>query len=138
MPSHVREEEFGSPLEDRVDTLLKELFVCGEAVMLPELHGEPETAGGKDSPAKTPAGRGEAPWIGDHMGNPTRCAVHPFGGSLSCNLHLIDEVEQGLLRFRKVADLCKPIVLLGIDVEVEIICPTHAGGEAIIPNSLQG
>jgi hypothetical protein len=42
------------------------------------------------------------------------------------------------MAFTEIANLTQPVILLCVDVQVKIISPPHAGGEPIVPNTLQG
>jgi len=71
------------------------------------------------------------------MCNPSGRAVHFSRGRLARNTQLIDEVEHRRLTFGEIRHFGEPVVLLRVDVEVEVVGPAHAGGQPVIPDSLQ-
>src|SRR5882672_10719991 len=71
------------------------------------------------------------------MNDPSRSAIHVFGGFAAFRSQQIDQLEKRDLTLCEIADLGRPVILLCINVEMKIVRPFHAAGQAIVPDALQ-
>ena len=137
MLHHVIEEELRRFLQHRIRPLRQERLVAGELVMLPQVRRDPDAARRVDAPAVAPTRRGEAPGIGDDVADPTARPVHPLRRAPPRHAQRLDQPKQRLVTLGEITGLCRPIVLLRVDVEMEIARPAHIAGQVIVPDALQ-
>lgn len=71
------------------------------------------------------------------MADPTGSAVQVHGGVPARFAQLVDQSEERSLRLGEVADFREPVVLLGVNVQVKVVGPAHAGCKTVVPNSLK-
>src|SRR5258707_14104309 len=108
----------------------------GDPEVLPHLKGDPHAGRNEDSPAQAPPRSCIAPWIGDDVADPAGGIVERLCGASARCAQLLNQGEQRSLRLRKISNLGEPVVLLGINVQMEVIGPTHTGSETVVPDSL--
>jgi len=106
--------------------------------VLPQVRREPRPAGDVQAPAQSLAGRGVAPRVGDRVRDPAVRAVHPLGGVATGLGEPAEEPEQRRVALGEVGRLGGPVVLLGVDVEVEVVRPRRGAGQPVVPDALQG
>jgi hypothetical protein len=78
------------------------------------------------------------PRVGHGVANPAGRAVHLLGGTMAGDADTVDKPKERNLALRQVANFSSPVILLCIDIEVEVVSPSHGACQSIIPNSLQG
>src|SRR5882672_8545272 len=76
---HISKEEFGSFAKHRIGARAQEFDIAIEGPMVPQLQRDPDASSYKYSPTRTAWSR-EAPWICNCMNDPSRSAIHVFGG----------------------------------------------------------
>lgn len=133
----VSKEELGGPANDRVRTIPEERLIAAVLVVLPQLEGKPGTAGHVHSPSDAGSGCRVPPCVGHCVRDPARCAVHLLGGRPAMGRESLQETEQWLLALGQVGRLGGPVALLGVHVQVEVVRPGRAAGQAVVPQSLQ-
>src|ERR1700751_5406515 len=134
---HIREKELSCLLEDGIDSLAKKLYIPGEPEVLPHLKGDPHAGRNEDSPAEAPPRSCVAPGIGDDVADPAGSIVERLGRASARCAQFFNQCEERSLRLREISNLSEPVVLLGINVQMEVIGPTHTGSETVVPDSLQ-
>src|SRR5262245_49500877 len=77
-----------------------------------------------------------SPDVGIVMDHETARAIEPLRYSATVDSRPIDQVEERLMQFRKIADFGRPVVHLGIDINRVFTIPWRR--ELIIPDALQG
>jgi hypothetical protein len=117
-----RQEELGGTPHRGV-RLLEEGAISGVRVVLPQVVGEPRTAGEGRAPVGPLAWRGEVPRVGDDVCHPAVGAVVRLRRLLAVRHELRDEPEQRPVAVRQVRRLCQPVVHLDVDVQVEVAVP---------------
>ena len=71
------------------------------------------------------------------MCHPAAAAIHLACRNLSCLGKKLEIAEQRLVALCKVGAVCRPIVLLGVDVEVIVAGPRHVAGAVVVPHALE-
>ncbi len=106
--------------------------------MSPQVGRQPYSGQWEQAPSDARTRGGVTPHIGDGVCRPTPCAVDVSSGFLSVESQPIEIMEERGVRLVKIAHIGQPIILLGVDVQVVIVCPAHVAGKVVIPKSLQG
>src|SRR6185437_16465720 len=84
-----------------------------------------------------PAGSRIAPGVRHRMADPSWRSVHFLRGPAAGDAKAVDQPEQWDLAFAEIANLGGPVILLGIDIEMKIIRPSHAACKAVVPYPLE-
>lgn len=138
LDDHVVEEEKRRLAQHGIGARPQKLHVGVEGVVVPHLQRDPDAGGDEDAPAHSPPRRRIAPGIRNRVDDPSGRAVHlARRGAAGC-AHRIDQSEERRLTLREICNLGRPVILLRVDVEMKVVGPTHAAGEAVIPDALQG
>src|ERR1700739_3221875 len=133
---HLGEEELCGLAQHRIGLRAQELAIAIENPVIPHLQCNPDAGGDKDSPSRTSRSC-KSPWVRHRVDHPSRSAIHFLRCRTPVFSHDFNQTKKRKLTLPQVAHFGRPVVLLGIDVEVKVVSPSHAAGQAIIPDALQ-
>ena len=117
------EEEGGGVLEHRIGAGREEVEVAGVVEVIPQVQCHPGSAERPQPAQCVVERRGVGPQVRVVMGDEAAAVVvHPSGlGAVEANS--VEEVEERLVALWETADLGRPVVHLGVDVDRELAVP---------------
>ena len=128
------EEEVGSTLHDGV-ILCEEQGIARKLIVLPKVCGKPSASAGIHAPWSAIHGPGNAPEVGVVVSYPATATIHHLRSLGTCFAQVANHREERLGCLAEVADLGRPIVHLGIDVDGIFAVPRRI--LLVVPNALQ-
>ncbi len=108
-----------------------------EAVLLPEVEGQPGASRVRGAPRRILRGGREVPAVGQHVGAPPLRAVEVARRALARGDHPLDVVDQRQLQLAQIARTGDPVVHLHVDVGVVVAAPRRAAVDRVGPQSLE-
>ena len=117
------EEEGRRVLHHRVAAGAEELGVARVVVVVPQVQRHPRPAERPQPAQRVVERRGVGPQVGVVVGDEPAAVVVDAGGVGAVDAHPVEEVEERLVTLRQRADLHRPVVHLGIDVDRELAVP---------------
>jgi hypothetical protein len=135
---HVVKQELGVPFQQGVGYGTQELAVLRVLVVGPELRGYPRACRGMQAPGDAAAGSCITPDVGRSVSRPTFAPIDDLSGARTRLYEVGYPAEEGCVALGEVGDVGSPVVLLGVDVEVVVVGPSHVAREVVVEESLQG
>ena len=128
-------EEQGS-LTHCLIVLIQEVQVLSELVVFENVQTQPSRTHGPDG-RRHPQILGccVAPDVCVVVADKATAAVHRLGSLPSRRTHPLNQIEQRQVAFRQIADLCRPVVHLGVDVDGIAAAPSRP--HILVPDALE-
>ena len=117
------EEELGRFLHNRVGPIFEKFLVAGESVVFPKVLAAPSDPHRPHAITGFANHATEEPGVGGVVCDDPSAAIGLLGRDARPGPEGLDQIEEGLVAFGEVADLGRPVVHLGVDVQVVVAVP---------------
>ena len=128
------EEEVGGTLHDGI-ILSEEQGIACKLIVLPKVRGKPSASTGIHTPWSSIHGSGNAPEVGVVVSYPAPAIIHHLRRLGARFAQVTNHREERLGCLTEVADLGRPIIHLGVDVDGVFAVPR--GILLVVPDALQ-